>query len=112
MPAMIAKSPSIILNAINIFSRRSAPICDMDFQNHSKDFYLPNLREHFRFANNLLYISSVLFEIKNNIGIITLNRPDKLNSFNREMALLMQQKLDECRSNAVRCVYITGAGKG
>lgn len=56
-------------------------------------------------------MSSVLFEIKNSVGIITLNRPDKLNSFNREMALLMQEKLDECNSKEVRCVYITGAGK-
>lgn len=57
-------------------------------------------------------MSSVLFEIKNSVGIITLNRPDKLNSFNREMALLLQEKLDECKSSEVRCVYITGAGKG
>ena len=57
-------------------------------------------------------MSSILFEIKNSVGFITLNRPDKLNSFNREMALLMQEKLDECKSAAIRCVYITGAGKG
>ena len=57
-------------------------------------------------------MSSILFEIKDCIGIVTLNRPEKLNSFNREMALLMQQKLDECKNNEVRCVYITGAGKG
>ncbi len=57
-------------------------------------------------------MSSILFEIKDAIGFITLNRPDKLNAFNREMALLMQEKLDECKSNEVRCVYITGAGKG
>lgn len=57
-------------------------------------------------------MSSILFEIKDAIAIITLNRPDKLNSFNREMALLMQQKLDDCKSKEVRCVYITGAGKG
>ena len=56
-------------------------------------------------------MSSILFEIKNSIGIITLNRPDKLNSFNREMALQMQEKLDECNSKQVRCVYISGAGK-
>lgn len=56
-------------------------------------------------------MSSILFEIKNSIGFITLNRPDKLNSFNREMALLMQEKLDACKSKEVRCVYITGAGK-
>lgn len=56
--------------------------------------------------------TSVLFEVKNNIGFITLNRPDKLNSFNREMALSFQQKLDECKNNEIRCVYITGMGKG
>lgn len=57
-------------------------------------------------------MSSILFEIKDTIAIITLNRPDKLNSFNREMALLMQEKLDECKGDHVRCVYVTGAGKG
>ncbi|MBS1921340.1 MAG: enoyl-CoA hydratase/isomerase family protein [Bacteroidetes bacterium] len=57
-------------------------------------------------------MSSVLFEIKDSIGFITLNRPDRLNTFNREMALLFQEKLDESKSNEVRCVYITGAGKG
>ena len=56
-------------------------------------------------------MSSILFEIKDAIGFITLNRPDKLNSFNRELALLMQEKLDECKRKEVRCVYITGAGK-
>ena len=56
-------------------------------------------------------MSSILFEIKNSIAFITLNRPDKLNSFNREMVLLLQEKLDECKSKEVRCVYITGAGK-
>ena len=55
---------------------------------------------------------SVLFEIKNSVAYITLNRPDKFNSFNREMALLMQAKLDEAASlHEVRAVYITGAGK-
>ena len=56
-------------------------------------------------------MSSILFEIKDSIGFITLNRPDKFNSFNREMALLLQEKLDECKTEIVRCVYITGAGK-
>ena len=58
-------------------------------------------------------MSSVLFEIKDSIAFITLNRPEKLNSFNREMALLLQEKLDECnKASEVRCVYITGNGKG
>jgi 2-(1,2-epoxy-1,2-dihydrophenyl)acetyl-CoA isomerase len=57
-------------------------------------------------------MSSVLFEITDGIGFITLNRPDKLNAFNRDMALNMQAALDQCSPDHVRCVYITGAGKG
>ncbi len=58
-------------------------------------------------------MSSVLFEIKDGVAFISLNRPEKINAFNREMALLMQEKLDECAaSNDVRCVYLTGSGKG
>lgn len=56
-------------------------------------------------------MNTVLFEIKNSIGYITLNRPDKYNAFNREMALLMLEKLEECRASEIRCVMITGAGK-
>jgi 2-(1,2-epoxy-1,2-dihydrophenyl)acetyl-CoA isomerase len=57
-------------------------------------------------------MSSVLFEIKNGVAFITLNRPEKFNSFNREMAFLLQTKLDEAASlHEVRSVYITGAGK-
>src|SRR4051812_10146317 len=58
-------------------------------------------------------MESILFEVQNNIAFITLNRPEKLNSFNREMALLLQNKLDECNtSKEIRCVYLTGSGKG
>lgn len=54
---------------------------------------------------------SIILEIKDSIAFITLNRPEKLNSFNREMALKMQDALDRCKEDDVRAVYITGAGK-
>jgi len=57
-------------------------------------------------------MSSILFEIKNGIAFITLNRPDKLNSFNREMALGFQTALENCKAKHVRAIYLTGAGKG
>lgn len=58
-------------------------------------------------------MSSILLNIDKGIGFITLNRPDKLNSFNREMAMLLQVRLDDCANDrSVRAVYITGAGKG
>ncbi len=56
-------------------------------------------------------MNAILFEINNGIATITLNRPDKLNAFNRTMAFAMQQALDDCKSDTVRCVVITGAGK-
>ena len=57
-------------------------------------------------------MSSILLELKNNIAFVTLNRPEKFNAFNREMALTLQKVLDECENNnSVRCVFIRGAGK-
>ena len=56
-------------------------------------------------------MSSILFERKGSIAFITLNRPDKFNAFNREMALLLQDKLDVCKDPGIRAVLITGAGK-
>jgi len=57
-------------------------------------------------------MSSILFEIKNDIGFITLNRPEKYNAFNRQMALLMQQCLDDAAADPkCRCIYLTGKGK-
>jgi 2-(1,2-epoxy-1,2-dihydrophenyl)acetyl-CoA isomerase len=56
-------------------------------------------------------MSSILFEIRDAVGYITFNRPEKYNAFNREMALLLQEKLDACRSKEIRAVLITGAGK-
>ncbi len=57
-------------------------------------------------------MSTILSKIENNIGYINLNRPDAFNSFNREMALLLQQTLDDFSTNIeVRAIVITGNGK-
>ena len=54
----------------------------------------------------------VLKEIKQNVAIITLNREDKVNSINREMALLLHQLIQECaQDDNVRAIYLTGTGK-
>lgn len=57
-------------------------------------------------------MSSIIFEIKDNIAFITLNRPANLNSFDHQMTLTLQSRLDECASlHEVRAVFITGAGR-
>lgn len=54
---------------------------------------------------------AILFEVKEQIAYITLNRPEKYNAVNREMALQLQAALDECRATTIRAVLINGAGK-
>ncbi|WP_062052742.1 enoyl-CoA hydratase-related protein [Aquimarina longa] len=55
---------------------------------------------------------SIEFQIENGVARITLNRPETFNSFNREMALLLQKTLDECSaSDKVRAIMLIGNGK-
>jgi len=55
---------------------------------------------------------SILLKIENKIAYITLNRPEVFNSFNREMALRLQDTLDVCEKNdEVRAIVLTGNGK-
>lgn len=51
-------------------------------------------------------------ELDGNVLKLTLNRPDKFNSFNREMALQLQAELDKANNDKnIRAVLITGEGK-
>ncbi len=56
--------------------------------------------------------SLIKFDVDGGIGKITLNRPDVLNSFNKQMAFELHNALDDCRdSTHIRAVYITGQGR-
>ena len=56
----------------------------------------------------------VLFEKRpDGVGLITLNRPDRLNAMGGDLMTMLAQYLDECRSDRdVRAVVLTGAGRG
>jgi len=57
-------------------------------------------------------MTSILFEKKDGVGIITLNRPDVLNSFDIPMGQSMRKALEECRDDgSIRAIYITGNGR-
>ncbi|NOD93752.1 2-(1,2-epoxy-1,2-dihydrophenyl)acetyl-CoA isomerase [Ruegeria sp. HKCCD4884] len=43
---------------------------------------------------------------------ITLNRPDKLNAFNEDMHVALQDALKTARDNGARAILLTGAGRG
>jgi len=56
---------------------------------------------------------NILFEIKDGIAILTLNRPDRLNSFTGEMHLEVRHALEQVASDkTIRCLLLTGAGRG
>src|SRR5438477_9300811 len=56
----------------------------------------------------------VIFEKRaDGVALITLNRPEVLNALGANLPRLFAEALDESRRDpAVRCVAITGAGRG
>jgi 2-(1,2-epoxy-1,2-dihydrophenyl)acetyl-CoA isomerase len=55
---------------------------------------------------------TILYDVADGIATITLNRPDTLNAFNRQMTSDLQAALKEAeRDKAVRCLVLTGAGR-
>ncbi|MDF2449815.1 MAG: 2-(1,2-epoxy,2-dihydrophenyl)acetyl-CoA isomerase [Bacteroidota bacterium] len=57
-------------------------------------------------------MSFILSELKNKVMFITLNRADKFNSFNREMALQLHTVLDQAEKNDdVRAIVLSASGK-
>ena len=53
-----------------------------------------------------------LYEIKDSIAYITLNRPEKLNAINPEMRQLLWEAFQDVKHNPeVRCAIVTGRGR-
>jgi 2-(1,2-epoxy-1,2-dihydrophenyl)acetyl-CoA isomerase len=55
---------------------------------------------------------NILYSIDGAVARITLNRPDKLNSFNAAMHAEMRDALGRVRADGVRVLVLTGAGRG
>jgi 2-(1,2-epoxy-1,2-dihydrophenyl)acetyl-CoA isomerase len=57
--------------------------------------------------------SSVLFETRGAVAVVTLNRPQALNSFTRQMHQDLWASLDRIEADkSIRALVITGAGRG
>lgn len=69
--------------------------------------FTPNFFVYKRYLSTVM--DDVLFEVQNNVGIITLNRPKALNSLNTSMVKKIKPKLKEYESQ-VRMVIVQGAG--
>lgn len=56
--------------------------------------------------------NTLLFEVKNKIATITLNRPEVYNAFNDEMSFELQDALKQAsKEKSVRAVVLTGSGE-
>ncbi len=56
---------------------------------------------------------SVLYEVNDQVALITLNRPERLNAWNAELGKAYHDYLDQAAADpAVRVIVVTGAGKG
>jgi 2-(1,2-epoxy-1,2-dihydrophenyl)acetyl-CoA isomerase len=57
--------------------------------------------------------ATVLYEVRGSVGLVTLNRPQSLNSFTRQMHQELWAVLDRINADkAVRVAILTGAGRG
>lgn len=54
----------------------------------------------------------ILFDLSGGIARLTLNRPDRLNSFNTLMHAEVRDALEKVRAGGARVLVITGAGRG
>ena len=56
---------------------------------------------------------SIKYQVNKGVGVLTLNRPETLNSFTAQMHEEVRQAMKDVRTNkAVRCLVITGEGRG
>jgi 2-(1,2-epoxy-1,2-dihydrophenyl)acetyl-CoA isomerase len=56
---------------------------------------------------------TILVEIQDHLATVTLNRPEKLNALNQELLSALPEALRALAdNNDVRCVVLTGAGRG
>ncbi|MDZ5470230.1 enoyl-CoA hydratase-related protein [Bacillus sp. 31A1R] len=56
-------------------------------------------------------MSSILFEVKEHVGVVTLNRPDALNAFNYDTLVELQNTVEKIRTDSsVRVVIFTAGG--
>ncbi len=56
---------------------------------------------------------TMLFEVQDNVAVLTFNRPDRLNAWIPEMQTRYFDLLEECATRPdVRAIVLTGAGRG
>src|SRR3984885_15984481 len=55
---------------------------------------------------------TILFDVTGGVARLTLNRPDRLNSFNTAMHAEVREALGSLKGSDARVLVLTGAGRG
>jgi 2-(1,2-epoxy-1,2-dihydrophenyl)acetyl-CoA isomerase len=93
-----AGNPHILINSDIQFYQFSAPFCMLLPTNHS--------------GNNMSF-NTIEFTTEGGVATLMLNRPKALNSFTMEMHAEVRQAMTVVSNDAdIRCLVITGAGRG
>ena len=86
---------------------------------NSQEETLPECKYQFNMSNSksavpeAIQASSVLYEARGAVALVTLNRPQALNSFTRQMHHDLWAALDLAQADSkIRALVITGAGRG
>ena len=56
-------------------------------------------------------MSTILYQFRDGVARITLNRPDKLNSLNAAMHDELRQAIGRVQADGARSLILTGAGR-
>jgi 2-(1,2-epoxy-1,2-dihydrophenyl)acetyl-CoA isomerase len=93
-----AGNPHILINSDIQFYQFSAPFCMLSPTNHS---------------GNSMSFNTIEFTTEGGVATLMLNRPKALNSFTMEMHAEVRQAMTVVSNDAaIRCLVITGAGRG
>src|SRR5260370_39619494 len=85
---------------------RGSPVSRRRRRTHSAEPKIPARSPKVSYQN-------ILFEVADGIARLTLNRPDRLNSFNTAMHAEGREAPDSIEDGAhARGLFITGAGRG
>jgi len=86
---------------------------------NSQEATLPECKYQFKMSNSksavpeAIQASSVLYEARGAVALVTLNRPQALNSFTRQMHHDLWAALDMAETDSkIRALVVTGAGRG
>src|SRR5690348_5934936 len=115
MPAPIVPAPTTatVRSLRSAPTRRSPPIATASSSRYCDEARAAATDATHPSAGGPVVRGTLIVEADGGVATITLNRPDKLNSFNEAMHRELRDALDRIAGDpAVRAVLLTGAGKG